>query len=822
MAENVGSIEYVARINTDDFKKDAKDLENSAEKAAGGLDKKMTDASKSVAVGLGIAGAAAVAFGALSVKAFNESEAVMAQTNAVLKSTGGIAGVTADQVSKMASAFQKTTKYTDEEVQSAENLLLSFTKIGKDIFPDATKTVLNMSTALGQDLKSSSVQLGKALQDPVQGITALRRVGVNFSDAQKDVIQKLVDTGKSAEAQKLILKELETEFGGSAEAAGKTFGGQLTILKNQFGDFQELVGKAIVDKLAPLTKTFLDWVDSMGGVQGIFDKIGKTVADHTPEIQALGIVIATLVAPAFYSWAAGAAIAAANTLIALAPVIAIGVALGALWVAYQRLTPVRKIIDGIVDVFQKLWEVLKPIAAFVGGIFVDIWHSLVDIFKQLVEALKPVFDALREFYQKHSKGVQQAFKIIAAVVGIITFGPLIVAVGLLIAGLKLLSIVLKFVADHFKGIANILKGVFLVAISPIIATVFIVIETFKLLRAAVGFLIDVFQVAATVITTVFTTIYNVITTVINAIWTVLGPILGFIKNLFIIVFGSILIVVVEAFKAIYNAIVPVVQAIWTFLQPIVNAILNFFVTRWQNLVANTQMVFNALLNFFTTIWNAIYGVFRNVVNSIINFFAPAVNWLYNAGRNVFQGLMNGLNSIAGAIWGAVKNGADKIGQFFSGAGGWLYDAGRAIFQGLINGISSIGQGVYNKAKEVMDRVRKLFPFSPAKEGPFSGKGWTAYSGQALMEGLTKGINKAADMPFNAINSALERVAPVISPTITPSVAAVSSVGAGQSAAVITNNIGDITLASDVDADRFIEKLTYQDDVISRGLTPQRY
>lgn len=199
--------------------------------------------------GLAAAGIAAAGFAVTSVKAFMESQDIMAQTNAVLKSTGGVAGVSAKQVSELASSLQKVTKFSDETIQQGQNLLLTFTKIGKDIFPEATEVMLNMSQALGQDVKSSAIQLGKALQDPILGITALRRVGVNFNDAQKEVVKNLVETGRSAEAQRMILNELQIEFGNSARAAGETFAGRLAILKNTFNDVQEGVGRFIVNGL---------------------------------------------------------------------------------------------------------------------------------------------------------------------------------------------------------------------------------------------------------------------------------------------------------------------------------------------------------------------------------------------------------------------------------------------------------------------------------------------------------------------------------------------------------------------------------------------
>ncbi len=189
-----------------------------------------------------------------------------------------------DALINLSKALQLTTTYSDETVLSAENLLLTFTNIGKDIFPQATSTVLDMATALGEDTKSASIQLGKALQDPILGITALRRVGVNFNDAQKDVIKNLVETGKTAEAQKLILKELATEFGGSAAAAGQTFAGKLEIMKNQFNDLQETIGKGLVDALYPLVSLLY----SISQNQNVINFVNNMVAAFTAFFTAIG------------------------------------------------------------------------------------------------------------------------------------------------------------------------------------------------------------------------------------------------------------------------------------------------------------------------------------------------------------------------------------------------------------------------------------------------------------------------------------------------------------------------------------------------------
>jgi phage-related minor tail protein len=178
-------------------------------------------------------------------------------------------------------------------VLSAENLLLTFTSIGKDVFPQATKTVLDMSTALGQDTKASAIQLGKALNDPIVGVTALRRVGVQFTESQQDQIKVLVESGQKMQAQKLILAELATEFGGSATAQAQTFEGRLMQMNNQIDDVKEKIGEALVKGLTPFIQKISDFVASPAGQQfadGLtksIERFFKFLSDNKDTIMAI-------------------------------------------------------------------------------------------------------------------------------------------------------------------------------------------------------------------------------------------------------------------------------------------------------------------------------------------------------------------------------------------------------------------------------------------------------------------------------------------------------------------------------------------------------
>jgi len=211
-----------------------------------------------------------------STEKFIEHEKAIKQLDTVLNSTGHAAGLTSGEVVNIAESLSSLTGVETDTIIGAQNLLLTFTNIKKDVFPQVTETVLDMSVALKEDLKSACIQVGKALQDPVNGITALRRVGVNFNDEQKSVIENLVKTGQQAKAQALILKELQTEFGGSARAARDTFGGALKALQSNFtelqitgGSYIAKIGRPFVEQTVQMTKGINDFLNSKAGMQEV-------------------------------------------------------------------------------------------------------------------------------------------------------------------------------------------------------------------------------------------------------------------------------------------------------------------------------------------------------------------------------------------------------------------------------------------------------------------------------------------------------------------------------------------------------------------------
>jgi hypothetical protein len=231
----------------------------------------------------------ALAIGATITKviaATVEQERVTAQLEATLKSTGRYTPELSANLQAMAGELQGMTAFGDEAIISMQALLLTFTQIGGENFNRAQSAILDVATAMGTDLKSAAIQVGKALNDPVLGVSALARSGIQFTDSQKDVIKSLVDTGRAAEAQAIILKELELQFGGSAEAARNTLGGALQALQNAFGDLLEGDSgpSGVTDSVNELTKTLSDpqVKAAFGAITSAVLDLASTVASALP------------------------------------------------------------------------------------------------------------------------------------------------------------------------------------------------------------------------------------------------------------------------------------------------------------------------------------------------------------------------------------------------------------------------------------------------------------------------------------------------------------------------------------------------------------
>ena len=331
-----------------------------------------------------------------------ESIKVGKQTEAVIKSTGRAAHVTAGDVGDLANSLSKKAGIDDEVIQAGENMLLTFRGIrnetgkGNDIFNQATKASLDLAVAMkGQtggvvDLKGASILLGKALNDPLQGMTALRRVGVQLSAQDQQTVKDLVAQGKLREAQKVILAEVTKEFGGSAAAQATAADKANVAWKN----LQESIGKLlipVVSKLADIVTPLMDYL-----------------SEHQGVLLAIAGVIGGALVAAFIAWAAAATSAAVATIAATWPVIAVAVAIGALtaaiillWTHWDEIWGWMKDHPAYAVLILTLGSIvtggLLPIvlgAVWLAKNWDDVWAWVKGAVHVAWGFIKPIFDAV--------------------------------------------------------------------------------------------------------------------------------------------------------------------------------------------------------------------------------------------------------------------------------------------------------------------------------------------------------------------------------------------------------------------------------------------
>jgi len=352
-----------------------------------------------------------------SIREQQESIKVGRQTNAVLKSTKSAAGLSAKAISDLAQALSEKTAVDDEAIQSAENLLLTFTKIGKDTFPAATAAVLDLSAATGTSLKGASIQVGKALQDPVRGLTALRKVGVNFSTDQTEVIKKLVATGKTAEAQKLILKELATEFGGSAAAQATP----LDKLRVTYQNLLETLGGYLVpvlNRAAVALMGFVAGVRAGTGVGGVFRDNIKGIALALAGLAA--VLAAGKITGSLTSIGGLLAAVFSNPVTATIAAVALGIAAvgAAFYLAYTRSKSLQNLVAQIGatvgPIFKTVGDAAKrelPGALASAG---RVARSIGRLFVALKPIIVPIFKAIALVAITNLKGIGPALNFVSA------------------------------------------------------------------------------------------------------------------------------------------------------------------------------------------------------------------------------------------------------------------------------------------------------------------------------------------------------------------------------------------------------------------------
>ena len=220
----------------------------------------LTTSIRGTGAAFGVAGVAVAGFTAAlksGLDVFEATEMQMARTEGLIRATGGAAGFTAEQMERMARDVALNTMASTDGIRSAQSVLMTFRSVSGETFEESIRLSQDMASVMGTDVKSAAMQLGKALEDPVAGLSALTRSGISFSETEKLMVRDMMAANKAAEAQAIVLAKINGQIGGTASAeADGTLGGSKDTLGQKWNEFLESLARTSM--IAGPTKAALD------------------------------------------------------------------------------------------------------------------------------------------------------------------------------------------------------------------------------------------------------------------------------------------------------------------------------------------------------------------------------------------------------------------------------------------------------------------------------------------------------------------------------------------------------------------------------------
>lgn len=667
--------------------------------------------------------AAAVGFGAVIKSGFDEAKdaaAGTAQLAAGIASTGNAANLSVDGLNSLASEIQNYSGQTDDSIVKSEQLLQTFTNIkntGPDkIFDMATKASADMAAKFGGDASSQAVVLGKALNDPVKGITALTRVGVTFSDEQKKTIDAMVKTGDVAGAQKVILKELGTEFGGAAKAAGQSFPGQLQRVHRAFEDLSQGIVQGFLPVMGP----------ALEGVITILQKVGPVAADMAQKVADKTAAIGGAIKGVFelfktgdFTGSIGKALGLDEDSKLVGAILRVRSAFSDLWAGLTMgpavLASIGAPLEGLVAVghnvrqsFSDLWAGLTMPAGVAASIgeplsgLVGVGSGIRQVFDSVMAAVGPLIPQLFALWSSLSP-VQTIFQAIQPMLPQIlgVFGQLAAVIGgtLSTALTTLVPVIMQMQAVF----VSVFQQVLAIALPVIVQLVTMLGQTFaQLLPILMPIIVQIATLAMTLVSQLapifmqlVSTVLPMVVTIFGAIMQAIGPLIQMIAGLLIPIIQMLMPIVTIVFTYMASLISAVMQVIMGIIQVVTGIISgnwaqvwegigNIFSGIWNYIVALVSAVLGIIGSIIISALTGVSGFIGDILGNIGNFFADTWNNITNGVSGFINGFLGFFNDLPGRIQGAL-----------SGAGTWLLQVGKDIINGLISGVSSMVGAIGN-------------------------------------------------------------------------------------------------------------------------------
>lgn len=345
-----------------------------------------------------------IGMAAAAVQGAKSQAAAMAQVDAAIASMGNQAKLSGEELSKFADQLELKSLYdADEILKKSTANLLTFGNVAGQNFKLAQQAAVDLATRMDGDLQAATLMIGKALNDPIKGLTALSRAGIQFSEQQKEQIKAMQAAGDVAGAQAIMLAELNKQFGGAAEAAAKADPMRKVMVK--LGQAGDAIGEkllpiipvlaaalvSVLDAFITLSPETQKWVliiaaatAALGpvvlAIGGMVAGVGALLPVLTPVIAAIGAlaaVITTAVLPAL-----GSLIVALSPF--LVPLAAIAAAIGAVYLAWKNWDTIGPILQRLYT-SVKTWLIDKLNA---------VWSGITDGIKKVADGFKWLWDVV--------------------------------------------------------------------------------------------------------------------------------------------------------------------------------------------------------------------------------------------------------------------------------------------------------------------------------------------------------------------------------------------------------------------------------------------
>jgi hypothetical protein len=329
-----------------------------------------------------------------SKEAFEGLEKAVTRVDTVLKSTKFAAGFSSEDIQNQAKELSKVIIAKRDEILDAQGMLLSFHDIRGGTFTQTTKTVADFATFFKESMTDAALQIGKAINDPLKGMTRLQRMGVEFSQTQRDSIKNYVAQGNLVAAQAIILKELNTEFGGQAQAFALTDAGKIQVASKQWEELQFRIGEVISKVEVSLIPAFTKIVNAIK--TGFNSEVIQFFIEHIKDLVAIAIKLLPI-------WIGYKAVMGGVALITEA----VAVKNGILALSMGELTVMT---DGSTLAFEGFRSALTTtgIGALVVGIGLLIekfitWNKEIDDTVEKLSGIKQISDAFAESQESKNK-----------------------------------------------------------------------------------------------------------------------------------------------------------------------------------------------------------------------------------------------------------------------------------------------------------------------------------------------------------------------------------------------------------------------------------